>query len=52
MWSEEDRTDFQERLQKLAPGVPWIGFYSYGEIAPIGDHDFFHNFTSVITALR
>ena len=52
MWSEEDRTDFQQRLQRLAPGVPWIGFYSYGEIAPIGENDFFHNFTSVITALR
>ena len=52
MWTEEERTHFQEQLLQIAPGVPWIGFYSLGEIAPIGEQNHFHNFTSVLTAVR
>jgi hypothetical protein len=32
--------------------VPWLGFYGYGEIAPIGSVNNFHNYTSVIVALN
>ena len=28
--------------------VPWIGFHTYGEIAPLCGKTFFHNFTAVI----
>lgn len=31
--------------------LPWIGFYSYGEIAPICNENYFHNYTSVIFAI-
>lgn len=37
--------------QLLKPGIPWIGFLTYGEIAPIGKKVFFHNFTVVIGVL-
>lgn len=33
-------------------GVPWLGFYGYGEIAPIGSENHFHNYTSVIVTLN
>jgi hypothetical protein len=39
-------------LQQLVdPDIPWIGFFTYGEIAPIGKKVFFHNFTVVIGVL-
>lgn len=38
-----------EPLQKLlGPNIPWIGFHTYGEIAPLCGKVFFHNFTAVI----
>jgi hypothetical protein len=39
-------------IQNLLPSnTPWIGFHTYGEIAPIGDTVFFHNFTVVLGVL-
>lgn len=37
-----------EPLKKLLGDVPWIGFHTYGEIAPLCGKVFFHNFTAVI----
>jgi small ligand-binding sensory domain FIST len=31
--------------------VPWIGLYTHGEIAPIGNQQVFHNYTLVLTAI-
>lgn len=39
---------FQELLGK---NVPWIGFHTYGEIAPLGNTTHFHNYTVVLCAL-
>lgn len=30
---------------------PWIGFHTYGEIAPIGGRTYFHNFTVALCAI-
>jgi hypothetical protein len=38
-------------LQKMLPGVPWIGFLTYGEIAPINKQILYHNFTAIIALL-
>ncbi len=27
------------------------GFYTYGEIGPVGEHNCYHNYTAVILAL-
>jgi small ligand-binding sensory domain FIST len=35
----------------LGTEVPWIGFHTYGEIAPIGDRSYYHNYTVVLCAL-
>ncbi|MCL5261212.1 MAG: FIST C-terminal domain-containing protein [Gammaproteobacteria bacterium] len=42
---------FKPLQQLLDPDTPWIGFHTYGEIAPIGSKIFFHNFTAVIAVL-
>ena len=40
-----------ERFAKWADGVPFAGFYTYGEIARVRGIDGFHNQTSVVLAL-
>jgi hypothetical protein len=37
--------------QQVGPDVPWLGFYTFGEIAPVGEHNYFHNYTVVLTAI-
>jgi hypothetical protein len=40
-----------DRFAKWADGVPFAGFYTYGEIARVRGIDGFHNQTSVVLAL-
>jgi len=35
----------------LGTGVPWVGVHTYGEIAPIGDRPFYHNYTVALCAV-
>ena len=37
--------------QQIGPDVPWLGFYTYGEIAPVGEHNHFHNYTVALTVI-
>jgi hypothetical protein len=37
--------------QALGPEAPWAGFYTYGEIGPVGKHNCYHNYTAVVLAL-
>jgi hypothetical protein len=39
------------RLERAAGGIPFAGFYTYGEIARVGGIDGFHNQTLVVLAL-
>jgi hypothetical protein len=48
----------QEKLQLLRqfrqsvnPEVPWVGFYTWGEIGPVENHNNRHLYTSVVLAL-
>jgi hypothetical protein len=48
----------QEKLQNLrvlrqavGPEAPWAGFYTSGEIGPVGKHNCYHNYTAVVLAL-
>lgn len=34
----------------LGETTPWIGFHTYGEIAPIGDRPYYHNYTVALCA--
>jgi small ligand-binding sensory domain FIST len=29
----------------LGERLPWLGMYAWGEIAPVGDRTYFHNYT-------
>ena len=37
--------------QAVGPDVPWVGFYTFGEIGPVGEHNCHHNYTAVVLAL-
>jgi hypothetical protein len=37
--------------QQVGPEVPWIGFYTLGEIGPVGSRDCFHNYTAVLAVI-
>lgn len=41
----------EDLQQQVGPGVPWIGFYTLGEIGPVGSHDCFHNYTAVLAVI-
>jgi hypothetical protein len=36
---------------RIGLDIPWLGFYTYGEIAPVGERNHFHNYTVVLTAI-
>jgi len=49
---EEQKLRLLETLRReIGPDVPWVGFYTFGEIAPVGGHNCFHNYTAVLTAI-
>jgi hypothetical protein len=49
---EQQKLQLLETLRgRIGPDVPWLGFYTFGEIAPVGGHNYFHNYTVVLTAL-
>jgi hypothetical protein len=37
--------------QQVGAETPWLGFYTYGEIAPVGEHNHFHNYTVALTVI-
>ncbi len=37
--------------EKIGKSVPWIGFHTYGEIAPVREKVYFHNYTVVLCTL-
>ena len=50
---EEQKLKLLERLrQQVGSSVPWLGFYSFGEISPVGEHNCFHNYTVVLLAIH
>lgn len=52
VFREQEKSELTRSLQDdIGADIPWIGFYSYGEIGPITNYNCFHNFTSVVTAV-
>ncbi len=37
--------------QTLGPQTPWLGFHTYGEIAPIAGRPYYHNYTVALCAV-
>jgi hypothetical protein len=49
---EQQKMRLLKQLQdEVGADVPWLGFYTYGEIGPVGDHNCFHNYTAVVAAV-
>lgn len=52
VFREQEKSMLIRSLQKeIGENVPWIGFYTYGEIGPVSSHNCIHNFTAVVTAV-
>jgi hypothetical protein len=52
MFSEDEKRSFVRRMQELVGrDIPWIGFYTSGEIAPVEGKNYFHNFTAAVSAI-
>lgn len=52
LFGERTTVDVIEPMQRvLGKQVPWIGFHTYGEIAPILGRTYFHQYTVALCAL-
>jgi hypothetical protein len=52
MFRDEEKLGNLRRLrQAVGPETPWAGFYTSGEIGPVGKHNCYHNYTAVVLAL-
>jgi hypothetical protein len=52
VFREQEKVELIRSLQQDIGGdVPWLGFYTYGEIGPIVRYNCVHNFTSVVAAV-
>ncbi len=49
---EQQKLHLLETLRGgIGPDVPWLGFYTLGEISPVGGHNCFHNYTVALTVI-
>jgi hypothetical protein len=52
VFREREKIELIQMLHRqLGHEVPCLGFYSYGELGPVGGFNCFHNFSSVIAAV-
>jgi hypothetical protein len=52
MFREQEKLrNLRQFRQAVGPETPWAGFYSAGEIGPVGEHNCYHNYTAVVLAL-
>jgi small ligand-binding sensory domain FIST len=49
--NEEKLRNLNQFRKAVGPEVPWAGFYTAGEIGPVGEHNRYHNYTAVVLAL-
>lgn len=51
VFSQAARSEYFREIQKgLPPEIPWAGFFTFGEIAPVGPYNALHNYTAVLAA--
>jgi hypothetical protein len=50
--AEHQKQQLLDNVQaNIGTNISWLGFYSHGEIAPIGNQNAFHNYTLVLIAI-
>ena len=53
MFREQEKLQLLKRFRhSVGPEVPWVGFYTIGEIAPVEEHNDIHRLGSVVLALN
>ncbi len=50
LYGRDSYKEFEASYQEFR-NVPWLGFYGFGEIAPIKNNNYFHNYTTVLLIL-
>lgn len=46
---DHQKAELLHKLQaKIGPDAPWFGFYTFGEIGPVGGSNCYHNYTAVL----
>jgi small ligand-binding sensory domain FIST len=52
MFREQEKLQILKRFrQSVDPDVPWAGYYTWGEIGTVEEHNLRHLYTSVVLAL-
>src|ERR687898_2188834 len=52
MLRDQEKLQFLRQFrQTVGADVPWVGFYTWGEIGPVEEHNLRHLYTSVVLAL-
>ena len=52
LFREQEKLQLLKRFRRsVGPDVPWVGFYTVGEIGPVEEHNDIHRFASVVLAL-
>jgi len=52
MFRDQEKSQLLERFrQSVGLDAPWVGFYTYGEIGPVAEHNLRHIYTAVVLAL-
>jgi len=52
VFREQEKSELLHTLQaEIGPTLPWIGFFTYGEIGPVQKFNCLHNFTTVLAAV-
>jgi small ligand-binding sensory domain FIST len=53
MFRDQERLELLKRFrQSVGPDAPWTGFYAFGEIGPVEQHNDRNLYTAVALALR
>jgi len=53
VFRDQEKKDLLEELQRrVGADIPWLGFYTLGEIGPVAETNHFHNYTLVLLALH
>jgi hypothetical protein len=53
MLREQEKLRYLRQFRRsVDPDVPWAGYYTWGEIGPVEEHNLSHLYTSVVFALR
>jgi hypothetical protein len=52
LFREEEKLEVLKKVQDaLGTDLPWMGFYTFGEIGPVGHQNMYHTYTAVFAVL-